>query len=227
MMKKGFLAVWCDVVPLHETEWNRWYSEQHVPERVAVPGFLTGRRYRDAGSVHHRYLAWYETEGLDVLDSPAYRARLDDPTEWTRKMMPSFRNFVRGAGSILTEAGVGTGGALLSVRIRRTGGDGEDAVGDLSTRLQAMDEVVAVRVGVTDAAVTAVPTRERSFRGTQTDASFDACVLVEAYDRQAASACRVAAVDMIHRHALVAAVEHVAIYDFIHGLDAAVIWRGQ
>jgi hypothetical protein len=36
---KGLLAVWADVDPEVEAEFNEWYDKEHVPERLAVPGF--------------------------------------------------------------------------------------------------------------------------------------------------------------------------------------------
>jgi len=41
----GLLMVWADVPANREDEFNRWYNEEHVPERLAVPGFLSAARY--------------------------------------------------------------------------------------------------------------------------------------------------------------------------------------
>src|SRR4029077_5154520 len=42
MAKKGtgLLMVWADVPASKEDEFNRWYNEEHLPERMAIPGFL-------------------------------------------------------------------------------------------------------------------------------------------------------------------------------------------
>src|SRR5437016_951072 len=37
----GLLMVWCDVPVDKEPEFNRWYNEEHLAERMAVPGFLS------------------------------------------------------------------------------------------------------------------------------------------------------------------------------------------
>ena len=39
---KGLLLVMMDIDPEYEGEFNRWYNEEHVPERLSVPGFLSG-----------------------------------------------------------------------------------------------------------------------------------------------------------------------------------------
>ena len=40
----GLLMVWCDVPADKEDEFNRWYNEEHLAERLALPGFLNGAR---------------------------------------------------------------------------------------------------------------------------------------------------------------------------------------
>jgi hypothetical protein len=42
---RGAMAVWNDVEPGHEAEFDTWYMHQHIPERLGVPGFLEARRY--------------------------------------------------------------------------------------------------------------------------------------------------------------------------------------
>lgn len=34
-----------------EAEWNRWYDEVHLPDALACPGVLAGRRYVTSGVV--------------------------------------------------------------------------------------------------------------------------------------------------------------------------------
>ena len=46
----GLLAVWNDIAAEDEAEFNAWYVEEHVPERLGVPGILSARRYRDAAA---------------------------------------------------------------------------------------------------------------------------------------------------------------------------------
>jgi hypothetical protein len=54
-----------------EQEFNDWYDRQHVPDVLAVPGFVAARRYEIVGqpvrAAHtYRYLATYEV----VTDDP-------------------------------------------------------------------------------------------------------------------------------------------------------------
>src|SRR2546430_13563153 len=38
----GLMMVWADVPADKEKEFNRWYNEEHLAERLALPGFLSG-----------------------------------------------------------------------------------------------------------------------------------------------------------------------------------------
>lgn len=59
-----------------EDEFNRWYDEVHLPEILAVPGFVSGRRYRATAESEYPYLAVYEIETDGALEEPikAWRA---------------------------------------------------------------------------------------------------------------------------------------------------------
>ena len=41
----GLLMVWADVPADKEDDFNRWYNEEHMAERLSVPGFLDAARY--------------------------------------------------------------------------------------------------------------------------------------------------------------------------------------
>ena len=91
----GLLLVMMDIDPEHEEDFNRWYDEEHVPERKAIPGFLTARRYR-AVEGGPKYLAIYEMDSPEVLDSEAYRFVSEEGrSEWTARVVGRARNYVR------------------------------------------------------------------------------------------------------------------------------------
>src|SRR2546423_9736761 len=83
----GLLMVWCDVPADKEEEFNRWYNEEHLAERLAVPGFLSAARY-EAVKGTPRHLACYELESPAVLESDAYKRLQAQPTEWTKRAGP-------------------------------------------------------------------------------------------------------------------------------------------
>ena len=87
----GLLAVWTDIAPEVEREFNDWYNSEHIPQLLGVPGFLSGRRYQ-AVEGEPKYLALYDLSDAEVLKSDAFRQVREMPTEWTKKMLPLFRN---------------------------------------------------------------------------------------------------------------------------------------
>ena len=66
----GVLVVLANSVESREDEFNDWYSNVHVPEILALPSFLSARRFqldrRIPTSSSHGYLTVYE-----VTDSAA------------------------------------------------------------------------------------------------------------------------------------------------------------
>jgi hypothetical protein len=94
MTQKGMLIVRTNPPADFEEELNDWYDTDHIAERLAVPGFETGRRYVVAGG-GHRYLALYDIESIEVLQTPRYLAVSgDNVTPWTRRVISRGR-FIR------------------------------------------------------------------------------------------------------------------------------------
>lgn len=92
---RALLLVMMDVDPDHEADFNRWYEEEHIPERMAIPGFLSARRF-EAVEGGPKYLALYELESVDVLESESYRYWYGEGrTEWTRRILERARNYLR------------------------------------------------------------------------------------------------------------------------------------
>ena len=116
---KGMLLTSMNVDAADEADFNRWYDREHLEERVAIEGFLEARRYV-AHAANPKYLSLYSTETVGVLDSPAYRARLADQTEWSRRSMARFKDMLRVVARITISTGTGRGAALGLVRLRPT-----------------------------------------------------------------------------------------------------------
>jgi len=95
LLGNAALLLWFDVVPERVAEHDDWHTREHFPERVAIPGFLRAQRWVSSGP-GSRYFVMYEVTDVDVLTSPAYLERLNNPTPWTRTMMPHYRGMVRG-----------------------------------------------------------------------------------------------------------------------------------
>src|ERR1051325_11526081 len=74
--------------PADEDAFNAWYDEEHVPLRRAVPGFLSGRRYKASGDdAGPRYAALYELASVAVLESEPYLRLWREQSERDRNML--------------------------------------------------------------------------------------------------------------------------------------------
>src|SRR5262249_7140143 len=107
------VAIWNDIEPAARTDFIEWHNREHVPERVAIPGFLRGRRYV-ASEGAPEFFTLYEAESRDVLVGPDYLARLNNPTPWTRNTTRFFRNTSRGICRIASTRGYGDGGCMMT-----------------------------------------------------------------------------------------------------------------
>jgi hypothetical protein len=112
----GVLAIWNDVAPGREADFEHWFKSEHLEERLAVPGFRLGRRF-EAIEGAPRYFVYYLTDTPAVLTSPAYRARLDNPTPLTRTMMTEvFRNMHRTLCRRVERRGAESGAFCVTAR---------------------------------------------------------------------------------------------------------------
>ena len=90
--KHVIITVRIDVAAEMEDELNRWYDEEHMPNLLAVPGVLSGKRAVNTGE-GIKFIAIYEHANIDVQHTEAYRMAVE--TEWTQKMKPHFLKLER------------------------------------------------------------------------------------------------------------------------------------
>jgi hypothetical protein len=159
-----------DIDAANETDFNRWYDREHLEERVAIEGFLEARRYV-AHSGSPRFLFLYSTRTLDVLDSPAYRARLNNPTEWSKKTMAGFKNMIRAVARITVSRGVGRGAKLGIVRLRPEAGHEEALRAALTPKLDpgTLDGIISMHLLESDAKLSGPTTEIRNAGGGAAD----------------------------------------------------------
>ena len=178
---KGVVAIWQDLVPEAKQDFYEWHNRQHVPERLGIPGFRRGRRYI-AVEGGPEFYTLYETDSVAVASGKDYLARLNSPTDWSRRIMPAFRNMARSVCEVAYSASIGEGGFLATLRF----GIPE---GSRKTAMQKMDESVLPpileRVGVVgvhfcsaDESASSVATFEKMFR-TAADITTPFVIMVE------------------------------------------------
>ena len=93
---RGLLLVMMGMNPKDEADFNRWYEEEHIPERLAIPGFLRARRYR-AVLGEPKYLALYDVESPAVFSSSEYLKFYAGAgqTPWTRRVEAAATAYTR------------------------------------------------------------------------------------------------------------------------------------
>ena len=165
---EAFVAIWHDIVSEGKAEFYAWHTRQHIPERLGVAGFLRGRRYlAERGTPE--YFNLYEVQTADVLTGAEYLARLNDPTPWTQRALPYFRNVSRSLCRVGASFGRSQGGVILTVRAEAVAGEEERLARFLADEAlpQLFDQpgVVGAHYGVADRSGSEIVTAERKARG--------------------------------------------------------------
>lgn len=112
----AFLIMWHDIAPHEDHDYNHWHTKQHMVERLGHPGFRRSRRGVNRNTDRQRYLTLYEGDSLETFVSSEYVASLNSPTEWTTRVAPHFRNFLRCVCKTAYSRGRGIGGAVGTFR---------------------------------------------------------------------------------------------------------------
>ena len=112
----SLIAIWNDVTDEGRENFYQWHNREHMPERVAIPGFQRGRRYIAVEGTPE-YFTLYEAETFAVLSGSDYFTRLNNPTPWTRAVVQThFRNMSRGICRVDYSAGIGQGGFIATLQ---------------------------------------------------------------------------------------------------------------
>lgn len=220
---RAFLAIWHDIAPEGEDDYNAWHTRQHMPERVGVPGFMSGRRYVNCDMDEQRWFTLYETRTLETLSSEAYRARLNSPTHWSARVQPHFRNFVRSACVLSASVGRGLGGVAATFRLDLDPAgltQFEAAAEPLAQRLVALPGITAAHLGVAAPETTRIKTRESEMRAATGEQVFGAVILVEATGRREMQAAMPAVGSMLDETPS-PRERQAAIYDLAYMLESA------
>ena len=83
--RRGLMVVLMEPDEGYEDTLNRWYNEEHLEERLEVPGILSARRWVVVEGAP-KYLAMYELESPDVVHSEPYLEQKRNPTPLTEEV---------------------------------------------------------------------------------------------------------------------------------------------
>jgi len=114
---EAVVAIWNGIAPEARAQFYDWHTNEHMPERVGIPGFRRGRRYIAADAdTAPEFFTLYEADTMQVLQGSDYANRLNDPTPGTRATTAQFRDTARALSRVIVSHGPGLGGVLLTIR---------------------------------------------------------------------------------------------------------------
>ena len=116
LLGEAVVLIWNDVLRPGRDIFYDWHDKEHIPERLNIPGFLRGRRYRKPEH-SPEWLTIYEADDLNVLISPEYLARLNSPTPRTVNALKYFQNTSRAVCTVVRSTGASSGGHVLAMRL--------------------------------------------------------------------------------------------------------------
>jgi hypothetical protein len=190
LLGKAAVVIWADMDAGMLDRHDVWHSAEHLPERMAVPGFLRGRRCAavDAGAQPRFVL--YELADIDVSTSGPYLERLNNPTHWSQRVMANCR-LSRTLCRVAASHGEGVGGGILTIRLAPRPGAAEALqswlVGEALPGLAQREGVVGAHLLQRDAATVKPMTNEERLRRGGADASADWVILVEGFSAELAA----------------------------------------
>lgn len=204
---RGLLAIWSDLDLDREDDFDTWHVHEHLEERVTLPGFLRARRYvRTAppapeGAI---LLTLYETEDVDVMASPAYIERLDNPTKLTRETVSLMVNMRRSALEMCSTRGQGIGGHLAVWQFRPSPDNADAARQRLSGAIldQAIEPVGVLACHLYEPKVEATKAKDATTEGKASDTVIETprwLLLVEAIHERGLTEARHSIVETVTR----------------------------
>lgn len=167
----GFLCIWHNIEKGREHDFERWHTQEHMPERLGIPGFNRGRRFANYDSKERTCFTLYEGRHVELFRSPGYIARLNAPTPWAREMQPLHADFVRGVCETIFSHGRGIGGTIVTARVNLAVGCDAAFIDNAriaAGRALSWDGVSGIHIGHCRPAFTEnVQTRETDLRAGQ------------------------------------------------------------
>jgi hypothetical protein len=159
-------AIWNGIKPPARADFYEWHSREHMLERVGTPGFLRGRRLI-AEKAHPEWFTLYEVEGPEVLAGADYLARLNAPTDWTKRVVPSFTDVTRSLCRTTFTTGPGVGGSMATIRCDAAAGRSAELAGYFAKVLSSLAELPRVHgahLCQIEADASSIETEERKVR---------------------------------------------------------------
>ena len=184
LLGKGALLNWGGVLPKHDLDYNLWHSLEHMPERMSVKGFL--RAFRCVGlrgtNDNDKYFMMYDVKSKDILSSKQYLKRLNNPTDWTSKILSKYVYPSRAICEVIKTKSLtnGLSGFFVTIRYLSQNNDIKNFY-NISNEIMRQNGIFSIHCFQSDREISLIKTKEkviRSFQGNK-DEIIDYAVVIE------------------------------------------------
>ena len=184
LLGKGALLNWGGVLPKHELDYNLWHSLEHMPERMNVKGFL--RAFRCVGlngtNDNDKYFMMYDVKNKDILSSKQYLNRLNNPTDWTIKILSKYIYPSRAICEVIKTKSLtnGLSGFFVTLRYLSQNNDIKNFY-NISNETMRKNGIFSIHCFQSDKEISLLKTKEkviRSYQGNE-DEIIDYAVVIE------------------------------------------------
>ena len=114
-MTAGLFYVYTEPGSVDEAEFHDWYDHEHGPARLTVPGFRGARRYRALDDQKPTWLALYDLDSPEIIDSPAYKALGAQASDRDRSVAAGLATLDRRVYEQISSDGSDPGPVILAV----------------------------------------------------------------------------------------------------------------
>ena len=104
-MSAGLFYVYTEPGTVDEAEFHDWYDNEHGPARLTVPGFRGVLRYRALDEQKPTWLALYELDSPEVIDSPGYKALAGQASDRDKAVLAALGTLERRVFEQISEDG--------------------------------------------------------------------------------------------------------------------------
>jgi len=184
LLGKGALLNWGGVLPKHDFDYNLWHSLEHMPERMSVKGFL--RAFRCVGlkgtNDNDKYFMMYDVKNKDILSSKQYLNRLNNPTDWTSKILSKYVYPSRAICEVIKTKSLTSGLSGFFVTIRYLAKNNKIKEFDhISDAIMRKNGIFSIHFFQSDKEISLLKTKEKVIRSSQgnEDEIIDYAVVIE------------------------------------------------
>ena len=114
-MVAGLFYVYTEPGSVDEAEFHDWYDHEHGPARLTVPGFRGALRYRALDDQKPTWLALYDLDSPEIIDSPAYKALGAQASDRDRSVAAGLATLDRRVYEQISSDGSDPGPVILAV----------------------------------------------------------------------------------------------------------------